>query len=201
MKEDDVWITMPSQNDWFAGWAKRMGELQTQAHAKELGTNIFSIIRPSAIFGTHDNFDKDTAMFIPAIISRIFQHKENPLKVWGDGSAIRDFLMAPEVAKAMVFSVENKIIQPLNVGSGIGISLKEVLQTIKEIANESYNYDFEIEYDITSENKGDDIRIFDISRIQSYGFCPKLDLKQDIKTTIDWFISNQNFGKSRFSYI
>ena len=140
-------------------------------------------------------------MFIPAIISRIFGHKENPLKVWGDGSAIRDFLIADEVAKAMIFSIENEITPPLNVGSGVGTSLKDVLQTIKEIASEDYDYDFEINYDTDSINKGDNSRILDISRIKSYGFTPILGLKQNLKTTIEWFIENQGFGKSRFSYI
>ncbi|HBY67016.1 MAG TPA: hypothetical protein DEG69_04155, partial [Flavobacteriaceae bacterium] len=33
LREDDVWQTQPSKNDWFGGWAKRMGELQAKAYS------------------------------------------------------------------------------------------------------------------------------------------------------------------------
>src|SRR3990172_1093300 len=53
--EDDVWKTFPSENDRFAGWAKRMGELQAEAYRIEHDWNAVSIVRPANTYGRYDN--------------------------------------------------------------------------------------------------------------------------------------------------
>ena len=61
--EDDVWKTSPSNNDWYGGWAKRMGELNVEASIIEYGRNNCSIVRPSNIYGKWDIFsDKSTVI-------------------------------------------------------------------------------------------------------------------------------------------
>ena len=60
--EDDVWKTFPSPNDRFAGWAKRMGELQAEAYAIEYGWKDIAIVRPANVYGPFDNFDPTNAM-------------------------------------------------------------------------------------------------------------------------------------------
>ena len=54
--EDDVWKTFPSENDRFAGWAKRMGELQAEAYKIEYGWDKIAIVRPANVYGPYDNF-------------------------------------------------------------------------------------------------------------------------------------------------
>src|SRR3989344_148195 len=80
--EDDVWKTFPSENDRFAGWAKRMGELQAESYKIEYGWDKISIVRPANVYGPFDNFDHKTAMVIPSLISRAIAG-EKPLTVWG----------------------------------------------------------------------------------------------------------------------
>jgi GDP-L-fucose synthase len=62
LREDDVWDTQPSKNDWYGGWAKRMGELQCHAYEKQYGDGKCSIVRPANVYGSYDNFDLDSAM-------------------------------------------------------------------------------------------------------------------------------------------
>ena len=76
--------------DMFPGWAKRMAELQIQAYKIQYNLNNFSIVRPCNVYGPGDNFDPNNAMVIPSLMYRIY-HKEDPVLIWGDGSAIRDF--------------------------------------------------------------------------------------------------------------
>ena len=83
--EDDVWKTFPSPNDRFAGWAKRLSELQAEAYKIEHGWDKISIVRPANVYGPFDNFDPANAMVIPSLINRATSG-ENPLTVWGDGS-------------------------------------------------------------------------------------------------------------------
>ena len=182
LKEDDVWDTQPSKNDWFGGWAKRMGELQCLAYQKQYGDGRCSIVRPANVYGAHDNFDLDSAMVIPSLIRKAFS--SNKLRVWGDGSAIRDFIHARDVARGMIFAVENKITEPLNLGSGDEISIKRVAAAIAKEAK------VEIEWD-TSKPTGDARRVFDMSRALQYGFVPEISIEDGIYETIQWYLENK----------
>ena len=139
LREDDVWSTQPSKNDWFGGWAKRIGELQCQAYQKQYGEGKCSIVRPANVYGSHDNFDLDSAMVIPSLIRKAFSN--DVLQVWGDGSSIRDFIHARDVARGMVFAVENKITEPLNLGSGDEISIKRIAEAVAQEANVKIEWD------------------------------------------------------------
>ncbi len=182
LREDDVWKTQPSKNDWFGGWAKRMGELQCQAYERQYGQGKCSIVRPANVYGPHDTFDPDSAMVIPSLIRKAFTNDK--LEVWGDGSAIRDFIHAKDVATGMIFVVENKITEPLNLGSGDEISIKRIAETIATAAN------IPIEWD-TTKPTGDARRVFDMSRADKLGFKPQISIEEGIKNTIEWYLENQ----------
>ena len=55
------------------------------------------------MYGPGDNFDPNNAMVIPSLLYRIFK-KENPAKIWGDGSAIRDFAYSEDVAEGIILT-------------------------------------------------------------------------------------------------
>jgi len=187
LKEDDVWSTQPSKNDWFGGWAKRMGELQCQAYQKQYGEGRCSIVRPANVYGPHDNFDLDSAMVIPSLIRKAFSN--DVLQVWGDGSSIRDFIHARDVARGMIFAVENKITEPLNLGSGDEISIKRIAEAVAQEAN------VKIEWD-TSKPTGDHRRVFDMERAKSHGFQPQISIEEGVKETIDWYLKNKSMADS-----
>lgn len=183
LKEDDVWSTQPSKNDWFGGWAKRMGELQCLAYQKQYGKGKCSIVRPANVYGSHDNFDLDSAMVIPSLIRKAFSNDR--LEVWGDGSAIRDFIHARDVARGMIFAVENKITEPINLGSGEDITIKRIATTIAEEAGVDIQWD-------TTKPTGDPRRVFDMTKAKSYGFEPEISIEDGIKETIDWYLENKS---------
>ena len=57
----------------FAGWAKRMAELQILAYKRQYAIDSFSVVRLANIYGPGDNFDPETAMVIPSLMCRIYQ--------------------------------------------------------------------------------------------------------------------------------
>jgi GDP-L-fucose synthase len=187
LKEDDVWKTQPSKNDWFGGWAKRMGELQCLAYQKQYGEGKCSIVRPANVYGSHDNFDLDSAMVVPSLIRKAFSN--NKLHVWGDGSAIRDFIHARDVARGMIFAVENKITEPLNLGSGDEISIKRIAEAVSKEAGVEIIWD-------TSKPTGDPRRVFDMTKAKKYGFTPKISIEEGIKETIKWYLDNKTEADS-----
>ena len=179
-REDDLWEQMPSKNDWFAGWAKRVGELQVEAYNIQYGESNTSIVRPVNIYGRYDNFNPQTSMVIPSLIYRALKSRD-VLDVWGDGSPLRDFINARDVAAAMVFCVKNQVTEPVNVGNGKGISIRELVETIVD----NVPHALEIEWD-TSKPMGDKARVADTSRINGFGFHPEVTLEAGIKDTIEW---------------
>ena len=190
--EDSVWSTFPSENDKFAGYAKRMGELQSEAYKIEFDWNAVSIVRPSNVYGPFDNFDTNTAMVIPSLISR-FATSEEPVKVWGDGSALRDFIFSGDVADGMIKVMEQDYHLPVNLGSGQAVSIREVVEKIQEhFPHKNVSWD-------NSMPKGDDIRLMDISRAKNIGFSPKTDLSLGIKKTVQWFLNERVNSDDRYN--
>ena len=192
-REDDVWKTFPSENDKFAGWAKRMGELQAEAYEIEYEWDRVSIVRPANVYGTYDNFDPNNAMVIPALIKRALDG-ENPLVVWGDGSPVRDFIHARDVARGMLHVVEKQYTLPLNLGSGKGVSIKEVVNII--VGNMEIKP--ELIWD-TSKPSGDKLRLMDTTRAESIGFRPVVSMEEGIKEVMAWYMENKDIVGKRYN--
>jgi GDP-L-fucose synthase len=191
--EDDVWKTFPSVNDKFAGWAKRMGELQAEAYRIEYDWNDISIVRPANVYGTYDNFDPENAMVIPSLIKRALDG-EDPLVVWGDGSAIRDFIHARDVASGMLLVMEKEENRPVNIGSGIGCSIKEIVDVI--ISNMKNKP--KVVWD-TSKPSGDKKRLMDITRAKSIGFKLVVSIEKGIKEVMEWYQENKDIVEKRYN--
>jgi len=190
--EDDVWKTFPSPNDKFAGWAKRMGELQAEAYKIQYGWEKIAIVRPANVYGAYDNFDLENAMVVPSLIKRAVDG-ENPFIVWGDGSAERDFIHARDVARGMIIAAENADCQPINLGSGVGVSIKQLVETILN----NLEHQPSIVWD-TSKPKGDRKRIMDISRAKDIGFQPIISLEEGVKEVVSWYRENKDKVSKRY---
>jgi len=189
-KEDDVWSTFPSPNDRFAGWAKRMGELQAEAYSIQYGWDQVSIVRPANVYGQYDNFDPANAMVIPSLIRKA--HENDILEVWGDGSPIRDFIHSYDVARGMIFIVENEITKPVNLGSGDGLTIKSIAEMIAAKFGKPIKW-------LTDKPSGDLKRIFDMSRAHSYGFYPEVEIEDGLIDTINWFLKNKETIDERYN--
>lgn len=181
-KEDTVWQTLPSPNDWFPAWAKRVGELQAEAYRIEYGWKDVSIVRPANVYGPYDNFEGENAMVIPSLIRRIVEG-ENPLTVWGDGSQRRDFLYARDAARGILLAAQNTPSLPVNLGSGTGTTIRELVETIIGCTGHKPTVVWD-----TSKPMGDRERILDVSRAKSLlGFEPQVSLAEGIGETMRWF--------------
>ena len=190
--EDTVWNTMPSPNDRFAGWAKRMGELQAEAYSIQYGKKNISIVRPANVYGAYDNFNPANAMVVPSLIRKA--QENDVLEVWGDGSTIRDFIHADDVALGMIYAVEKQITEPINLGSGKGYSIKEVVDMIVKYSDKQLKVKW-----LTDKPAGDKIRLFDMTRAKSYGFDISVSLEEGIRSTTEWFLNNKEILDKRYN--
>ena len=178
-EEDKVWHEVPSENDKIPGYIKRMGELGCYAIRATYGYENISIVRPANIYGPNDNFGKNS-MVIPSLIKK--GHEDDVINVWGDGSPTRDFIYCEDVAKGMLHMVENKVNDTVNLGSGEGVKISDIANTIANY------FEQEIDYDTTKPN-GDMKRLMSMKRANDYGFKPTTSLDDGIQKTIDWYLN------------
>ena len=179
--------------DMYPGWAKRMAELQIRAYKEQYDLD-WSIVRPCNVYGPGDNFDPNNAMVIPSLMHRI-ANGEKPLKVWGDGNAIRDFAFSRDVAlgviQALHYGTRGDFV---NLGSGEGYSVMQLVETLKEFI------DFEYEFDI-SKPSGFPKRVMDISRAREWiNYNPQTSLKEGLELTWNWFMNNRDDYLKRQNY-
>jgi GDP-L-fucose synthase len=182
-----------SPQDMFPGWAKRMAELQIQAYKQQYGLE-WSVVRPCNVYGPGDNFDPDNAMVIPSLMMRIARG-ENPLTVWGDGSAVRDFAFSTDVAmgtiQALHYGTRGDFV---NLGSGDGYTIRQLIETMKEFI------DFDFLFD-PSKPAGFPRRIMDISRAREWiNYEPKVSLREGLELTWNWFLNNKDEYLSKKNY-
>ncbi len=180
--------------DMYPGWAKRMAEMQIKAYQIQHNLEDYSIVRPCNVYGPGDNFDPENAMVIPSLMFRI-RSGEDPMRIWGDGTAIRDFAFARDVAEgtiqALFYGTKGKY---LNLGSGKGVTIKELVETLSSFL------DFKYEFDI-SKSSGWPKRVMDISLARKMiGYNPSTLLKDGLKETWNWFLNNGAEYKFKKNY-
>ena len=191
LKEDDVHRTLPSPKDWFGGWSKRIGEIQIEAYRKEYRWDQLKIVRPANVYGPYDNFDGENAMVVPSLIKKAVLGT-NPLTVWGDGRAVRDFIHSRDVAKAMIMVAEKGDYQPVNIGSGKGVSIKDLVEII--ISNLDFKPIVKWEKD---KPVGDSIRIMDVERLRKIGFESDINIEEGISEVMKWYKENKSITSKR----
>jgi len=196
MKEENVWKSFPSDHDKYAGWAKRMGELQVEAYKKEFDFESLHIVRPANIYGPHMNFNDNNSMVVAALIKRA-DKSENPFIVWGNGENIRDFIYSEDVASGMIKVVEKNITKPINLGSGKGVKIKNLVKTI--INSKHLKKKLSLKFD-KSKPSGDYKRVLDTKYAKSKGIRCKISLKDGIDQTISWYLKNKKKIHKKFNY-
>ncbi|MGA2462871.1 MAG: NAD-dependent epimerase/dehydratase family protein [Thermodesulfobacteriota bacterium] len=180
--------------DMFPGWAKRMAELQVQAYKIQYGLDNFAIVRPCNVYGPGDNFDPANAMVIPTLMYRVY-NKENPVVVWGDGSAIRDFAFSRDVAEGIILALYHGTRSGfVNLGSGKEVTIRELVETLNSFI------DFNYQFDVTKPS-GFAKRVMDISLAQELiDYNPTTSLLDGLKETWEWFVKNQDEYLKRKNY-
>ena len=188
-KEDDLWNGYPEETNAPYGLAKKMLLVQAQAYRQQYGFNAIYLL-PVNLYGPFDNFDPASSHVIPALIYKIHQaqfQKKSFIEVWGTGKATREFLYVEDAAEAIILATEkyNKP-EPVNIGSGMEISIKDLVILIAE----SMNFKGEIRWDPTKPD-GQPRRMLDTSRaFQEFGFKAQISFEEGLKKTVKWFLEN-----------
>lgn len=176
-----------TSNDAYA-YAKRMSQVQISAYNEQYGTNYFCVI-PTNVYGPNDNYDLNNSHVIPGIIHKCYLAIKNDsiLELWGDGSPLREFVFANDVANICNILIEKyNSTEPIIISTSQEISIKEIANLISKIMG----YKKEIRWNTNkpngqfrkpSENKNL------IKIIGDFSFTP---IEKGLEKTIDYFINN-----------
>ncbi|GGZ15368.1 GDP-L-fucose synthase [Echinicola pacifica] len=188
LKEDCLLTAaLEPTNEWYA-IAKIAGVKACEAIKKQFGRDFISLM-PTNLYGPFDNFDLETSHVLPAMIRKFHDAKKQgdiPVKLWGSGSPLREFLHVDDMADGVVFAMENNLPEHLyNVGTGEDLSIR----MLAEIIQQEVGHKGEISWD-ASKPDGTPRKLMDVSKMKSAGWKAKIDLESGIQQTYQWFLNN-----------
>lgn len=156
----------------------------------EHGHKVVNLM-PTNLYGPNDNYSLDKSHVIPGLISRMNTAKNNSkqnFEIWGTGKPLREFLYSDDLAMAINFIIENNIDDELiNIGSGEEISIENLAFLIKEIVG----FEGLLTFDKTKPD-GNPRKLLDSTVIRSYGWEPKVSLKEGLGLAYNWYLENTN---------
>ena len=195
---EDQLLTGPLEksNDAYA-IAKIAGIRMCQAYKQQYGLNSISLM-PTNLYGPNDNFDLETSHVLPAMIAKFHYVKEHgyvidqggpwygSVKLWGDGSSMREFLHVDDLAEACYVCMHQyDEAEHINVGTGEDVTIKQLAEIISNVVG----FVGDVEWD-TTKPSGTPRKVLDVNNIKSLGWEPKISLREGIEKTYKWYKEN-----------
>lgn len=184
-------------NDAYA-IAKIAGVKMCQAYNRQHGTRFIAAM-PTNLYGINDNFNLETSHVLPALLRKVHEAKlagDSTVTVWGSGAPYREFIFVDDVAEACLFLMnlsgepfnallnDTKAPALVNVGSGIELTIRELALLIKE----TVGFSGDLVFDSTKPD-GTPRKLIDVSKINSLGWRHKVELREGVRQTYDWYLS------------
>lgn len=192
--KEEYLLTGPLEptNQWYA-IAKIAGVKLCEALRKQYGVDFVSMM-PTNMYGPGDNFDLESSHVLPALIRKFHEAKgtSDPVTLWGTGSPKREFMYVDDLASSIVHVLqtpEEQLFEAapdglINAGVGNDLSIAELAETIKEVVGA----DNTITYD-ASKPDGTPRKLVDVTRLFALGWRPEVDLKEGIRRTYEWYLT------------
>lgn len=185
--EENLWAGYPEETNAPYGLAKKILLVQLHAYREEFGFNGIYLL-PVNLYGPGDNFDPHDSHVIPALIRKIVEAKKrkaSSIQVWGDGTPTREFLYVEDAARGIVLATQRyDKSEPVNLGSGFEISIKDLVGKIAKILK----FEGKTYFDASQPN-GQPRRVLDVSRAhKEFGFIAQTPFEHGLRRTISWYL-------------
>ena len=171
--------------------SKLAGTYMCLAYNKQYGDKRFIPVIPNSAYGPNDNFNPKSGHVLSALMSRFHEAKVNgadAVTLWGSGSPRREFVHVDDIADACLHLLQQDVSAlefPLNIGVGSDISIKELAEMIATVVG----YTGRLEWDLTKPD-GAPRKLLDSSRLQSFGWKPKVIFTEGLSSTYEWYLRN-----------
>jgi GDP-L-fucose synthase len=194
-KEHHLWDGYPEETNAPYGVAKKALLVHAQANRQQYGQSCIYLM-PTNLYGPGDKFNPAVSHVIPALIKRCVEAQERgdkELVVWGTGSATREFLYVDDAAEGVALAAEHYDgPEPVNLGSGQEISIRELAETIERLVG----FEGNLVWDSTKPD-GQPRRRLDTSRaLELFGFQAVTPFGEGMRRTIDWYLANREAAEA-----
>lgn len=185
--QEDALLTGPLEptNKAYA-IAKIAGITLCQSYSRQYATNFITCM-PTNLYGPHDTFDAEKSHVIPALITKIHtahMMQQKTVTLWGTGRFRREFMYVDDCAQSLIFLMNeyHDTSSPINVGTGIDITISELAVIIKEIIG----YQGVLVFD-PAEPEGTPQKLLNVERLKNLGWKAKISLADGLKKTYHWY--------------
>ena len=194
--------SLEKSNDAYA-IAKIAGIKMCQAYRKQYGLNAIAVM-PTNLYGPNDNFDHNYGHVLPSLLAKFDGSLEKSkywiVKLWGDGSARREFLHVDDLAAALLVCMERYDSEEIiNIGTGEDITIKELAEMIVKVTGYKNDYEWD-----TSKPNGTPRKVLNVDKIKSLGWEPKISLREGLESTYEWMKNNRSnlriYNRSELDY-
>ena len=193
---EDALLTGPLEptNEPYA-IAKIAGIKLCESYNRQYGVDYRSVM-PTNLYGPGDNFHPQNSHVLPALIRRFHEATRDgatEVVIWGSGKPMREFLHVDDMAEASLFVLDlprdayaaqtHPMQSHINVGTGRDISIAALAQMVAEVTGFKGRLVFD-----TSKPDGTMRKLMDVSRLADMGWRARIDLKDGLRETYDWFL-------------
>jgi GDP-L-fucose synthase len=190
MAESALFTGRPEPTSMAYAVSKIAGMQMCLSYNQQYKKKRFIPVIPNSVYGPNDNFDPSSSHVLSALLRRFHEATSTnaeQVTLWGSGAPRREFIHADDVADACIWLLKRDLAEiefPINIGTGRDLSIKELAESISDVVgfNGSINWD-------TSKPDGAPRKLLDSSRILATGWQPKVEFKQGLNSTYEWFCS------------
>jgi GDP-L-fucose synthase len=198
MKEEQLWdgAVHPSVENY--GLTKKSMAVQGRAYFKQYGLRSCHLVLTN-LYGPWDSYNPHRSHVVAALVRKFVEAKQaqmNEVRLWGTGRPVREFLYVEDCADAIVEAADSyeDVNLPLNIGTGIGTTIKELSETVSAVTDFKGDLVWE-----TEKPDGQAVKILDPSRAREFlKWRPSHDLRAGLAKTVNWYEANKVEADARW---
>ncbi len=194
LKEENYWNGQIHESVFSYGFARKASVAYGAALKRQYNWNSLHLILAN-MYGPGEHFNPAQSKALAALLLKIYDAKKNNLptvEIWGTGKPVRDWLYVEDGAEGILRAAEvYEDSEPLNIASGVGISIKDLAELIKKIIG----WNGEFIYN-TSRPDGALKKTFNVAKMKEKlsGWLPPTPLEKGIKETLAWLEKNYDYA-------
>jgi GDP-L-fucose synthase len=192
LKEEDLWNGPCHASVINYGLTKKMMAVQAQAYQRQYGLDSIHLILTN-LYGPGDSYNPERSHVVAALVRKFVEAelaRAPAVEVWGTGKPVREFIYVEDCADAIVLAAEvyDDAAKPLNIGTGIGTTIRELAETVCTVSG----YAGKMVWN-TDKPDGAMLKVLDVTRMSEVlgGWRPPTSLKAGLEKTIAWYRANK----------
>lgn len=182
--EDDFFGDLPHCGEFGYAMAKRHAYAYLALLQSELGVPFtYGIL--TNLYGRGDRFDPLNGHVIPSLIAKAKSAAVDgqPLEVWGDGTAERDFLHASDAARAIAICMKGRYAGLINISSGETVTIAQIAQIVANAAKLP-----RVKFNPAAP-VGIPRRLVNNCKLRELGFSPRVPIESGLIDTYQWYVA------------